>query len=84
MEIAKSEKDLATLKTQFKGKYEIVVGKPFAFVKVDTRSVFVPPPLVTVTDLDDEMTVEGIAIKGDKGWKAISINACEPSDAMLS
>jgi len=39
---------------------------------------------VTVTDLDDEMTVEGIAIKGDKGWKAISINACEPSDAMLS
>ena len=84
MEIAKSEKDLATLKTQFKGKYEIVVGKPFAFVKADTRSVFVPPPLVTVTDLDDEMTVEGIAIKGDKGWEAISINACEPSDAMLS
>ena len=82
MEIAKSEKDLATLKTQFKGKYEIVVGKPFAFVKADTRSVFVPPPLVTVTDL--EMTVEGIAVKGDKGWKAISINACEPSDAMLS
>ena len=84
MEIAKSEKDLPTLKTQFKGKYEIVVGKPFAFVKADTRSVFVPPPLVTVTDLDDEMTVEGIAIKGDKGRKDISINACEPSDAMLS